>query len=218
MSAVTVKKQKEGKRMAINSFAEFGEMQRSVLQEICNMGAGNAATAISQMISSPTDISTPQVKVLSTVEAGKITDLLSSRTEAYLITLCGDLKGSVLFLFPYAFIERLVSGFFPGATITKRDDIDEMAASVIRETVNIAAATYANNLAIMSGMMVDISVPQNVKKPSANIFSVNAPGTMHVCFINTSLEVTDCHKAFNILFFPELETIKDFMGRIGVQC
>ena len=92
--------------MALNSFADFGEMQRSVLQEICNMGAGNAATALSEMISSATDISTPQVKVLPTAEAGKIADLLSRGTEAFLIKLSCDMQGAVLFIFPGGVGER----------------------------------------------------------------------------------------------------------------
>lgn len=203
--------------MALNSFADFGEMHRSVLQEICNMGAGNAATALSEMISSATDISTPQVKVLPTAEAGKIADLLSKGTEAFLIKLSCDMQGAVLFIFPYAFIERLAETFFPGVSVKSKGDIDEMVASVVRETVNICAASYANNFSMMSGMTVDISTPESVTAPSGEITAVNL-GAVNTCFVNNSITINDSGKSFNVLFFPELKTVQDFMGRIGVEC
>lgn len=204
--------------MALNSFDEFSDMHKSVLQEISNMGAGNAATALSQMISSPTDISTPQVKVNPPMLAGRVADMLSRGAEAFLIKLCGDIQGSVLFAFPYPFIERLGGTFFPGVSVKSAEDVDEMTSSVVRETVNISAAAYANSLALMSGMTVDISVPESVKAPSEAILAISAAGNSNICFVNNSIEITDCHKSFNVLFYPELVTIKNFMAKIGVEC
>lgn len=203
--------------MAISSFVQFNEMHTSFLQEIGNMGAGNAATALSDMIGAPTDISVPQVKILSCAEACKIADLLSSGTAAYLISVSGDLKGCMLFVFPFGFVERLAGTFFPGVSVRSRDDMDEMVSSVIMESVNIVAAAYANNYAIMSGMMVDISVPQSVTKPSVDI-AASVCAAQSACFISNSIIITDCGKSFNVLFFPELETIKLFMGKLGIEC
>lgn len=205
--------------MALNSFDEFSDMHKSVLQEISNMGAGNAATALAQMISSPTDISTPQVKINPAPLAGRVADMLSRTAEAYLIKLREDIQGSVLFVFPYPFIERLAGTFFPGASVQGADSVDEMISSVVRETVNISAAAYANSLALMSGMTVDITVPESIKAPSEQILAESASaGNGGVCFVSNSIEITDCHKAFNVLFYPELNTIKNFMNKIGVEC
>lgn len=204
--------------MSINSFADFTEMHTSFLQEIGNMGAGNAATALSDMVTAPTDISVPTVKIVSSAEGCKLVDMLSGRTAAYLITLCGDLKGSLLFVIPFAFVERLVQTYFPGISIKSKADMDEMATSVVREMVNIVAASYANNFAMISGFMVDISVPEATTAPSMGIMAQQLIGTQALCFINNTLEIVDCKKNFNVLFFPELETIKKFMGKIGIAC
>lgn len=204
--------------MSINSFAEFTEMHTSFLQEIGNMGAGNAATALSDMVTAPTDISVPTVKIVSSAEGCKLVDMLSGRTAAYLVTLCGDLKGSLLFVIPFAFVERLVQTYFPGISIKSKADMDEMATSVVREMVNIVAASYANNFAMISGFMVDISVPEATTAPSMGIMAQQLIGTQALCFINNTLEIVDCKKNFNVLFFPELETIKKFMGKIGIAC
>lgn len=204
--------------MSINSFTAFNEMHTSFLQEIGNMGAGNAATALSDMIGTATDISVPQVKILSVKEASAIADTLSSKTAAYLIKVSGDLKGCMLFVFPFDYVERLASTFFPGISVKSRNDMDEMSLSVLQESVNIVAAAYANNYAIMSGMMVDISVPMSVTAPSEDIAALSADNNSALCFISNSIEITDCKKAFNVLFFPELETIKCFMGKLGIEC
>lgn len=204
--------------MSINSFADFTEMHTSFLQEIGNMGAGNAATALSDMVTAPTDISVPTVKIVSSAEGCKLVDMLSGRTAAYLVTLCGDLKGSLLFVIPFAFVERLVQTYFPGISIKSKADMDEMATSVVREMVNIVAASYANNFAMISGFMVDISVPEATTAPSMGIMAQQLIGTQALCFINNTLEIVDCKKNFNVLFFPELETIKKFMGKIGIAC
>lgn len=199
--------------VAVNSFTDFTEMHTSFLQEIGNMGAGNAATSISNMLGQATDISVPTVRILSKAEAASLTDMLCSRTMAYLVELKGDLKGNVLFVIPFQFITQLVGNFFPGVQINDRSGMDEMACSVVQEMVNIAAAAYANNFAIMSNMLVDISIPNPVTAPSAQVCTADS-----ACFISTSIEIVSSKQSFNVLFFPEIDTIKDFMGRIGIPC
>ena len=204
--------------MSLNSFVEMNELQKSFLEEVSSIGSGNAATAVSEIICSPTDAYAPLLRVLSAADAAAITDKLCSGTAAYLITLQEDLKGSLLFLIPYAFAERLASTYFPDMKIRSRDDIDETANSVIQETVNIVAANFANNFAMMSGMTVDISVPVPVTAPSGDILAQNAAGTVNVCFVNNTIEICDCKKMCNVLFFPELESAKYFMKKMKVEC
>ena len=57
--------------MALNNFNELNDMHKSFLQEIGNMGAANAATEVSNMFSSPTDISTPEKQRICCVQIRK---------------------------------------------------------------------------------------------------------------------------------------------------
>lgn len=201
--------------MVISAFSEFDEMHKSFLQEIGNMGAGNAATEVAGMLSSPTDISTPQVRINPASVAGKVADMLSSKAEAFKITFCGNMKGTLLFIFPYSAIERLAGNFFPEISIKSRDDMDEMTVSAVRETVNIAAASYANSISQMSGDLVDISVPESVSLPSKEICGDR---NSEVCFVKNSIEFLDTHDTFDLMFYPELDTITDFMSKVGLAC
>ncbi len=202
--------------MALNNFNEFNDMHKSFLQEIGNMGTANAATEISKMFSSPTDISTPQVRINPAVIAGKVADMLCANAETFRITLCGDIKGSLLFIFPYATIERLVSAFFPGTSVKCRDDMNEMTVSTVQETVNISAASYANCMALMAGLMVDISVPNAVAVPSKELAEVINSCGGAVCSVKTTIEFTDSHSPFDVIFYPEVSSIASFMGKMGL--
>lgn len=203
--------------MSINSFDGFGEMHRSVLQEICNMGAGNAATAVSEMINQPTDISTPQVKISPPALAGKVADMLSRGGETYYINLFGDLSGSLLFVFPREFTDRFTKALF-GDAFEGSSELADIAASAVREAVNVSAAAFANNFALLSGLMVDISVPEKAAVPSEKILASCEGAGSSVCFVNISTEIVDGHNSFTTMFFPELQSVQELMRRLGVSC
>lgn len=201
--------------MALNNFNEMNDMHKSFLQEIGNMGAANAATEVSNMFSSPTDISTPQVRVNPAMIAGRAADMLCTGAETLSITLSGDVKGSLLFVFPYNSIERLAAPFFPGTEIKSKEDVNEMVTSVMRETVNIAAASYANSMALMSGFMVDISVPNPMTSPSKELAELS--GGNPVCYVKITMEFNDHPRLFDVIFYPELNTITNFMQKMGLE-
>lgn len=202
--------------MALNNFNEMNDMHRSFLQEIGNMGAANAATEVSNMFSSPTDISTPLVRISPAAVAGKVADILSAKAETFLIALSGDVTGSLLFVFPYPSIERLAAAFFPDVSVKSRDDINDMTISVVRETVNIAAASYANCMALMSGFTVDISVPNAVSSPSKEMRELI--GSEPVCSVKNTMEFNDHPHLFDVIFYPEIVTISSFMQKMGLEC
>ena len=156
--------------MAVGSFADFTEMHTSFLQEIANMGAGNAATSLSNMISEPTDISVPSVRIISTGEACQLAAMLCSRTEAYLITLSGDLKGNILFIIPYQFVSQLVGTFFPGTAVNGKADMNEMA--VLKEMLKKLTAEDRERVLTFVHDLQDIG---QTAAPAADRQAWNAP-------------------------------------------
>ncbi len=180
------------------------------------MGAGNAATSVSQMISAPADISTPQVKMLPPALAGKVVDALCRDAMAFLIRLRLDVLGALVFIFPYPFIERLANAFFPGTVIKDAGGIDAMTASLVGETVNLSAAAYANSISILAGMTVDISTPEGIQAPSREILSMVGTGSRAVCSVNNSIEIVDCHEAYTALFYPEWNSVKAILDKLGM--
>ena len=91
------------------SFDELNEMYLDVLKEIGNIGAGNATTAISNMLNLKIDMSVPQVELLP-VE--KITTAIGAEEEVIVGILLGvelDIDGSMLFLMDMTSAHHLVN-------------------------------------------------------------------------------------------------------------
>src|SRR3989449_11106273 len=82
-------------------------LQIDALREVANIGAGHAATALSQMTNRRIMISVPQINVARLEE---VPDLLGSPQDvvaAVLMHMLGDLTGRTLLLFPEAVGRRL---------------------------------------------------------------------------------------------------------------
>ena len=78
---------------------ELKELQLDALREVANIGAGHAATALSQMTNRTIMIAVPEVNVRALED---VTDLVGSGDEvmaAVLMHMMGDLTGRTLVLF-----------------------------------------------------------------------------------------------------------------------
>ena len=84
--------------MAKISLDNLDDMQYDVLKEIGNIGAGNATTALSKMLSIKMDMSVPNVALLPFSE---IADFIGSEEQTVvgiLIGIEGDVDGMMMFL------------------------------------------------------------------------------------------------------------------------
>ena len=174
--------------MAFVSFTQFTELHLSVLQELGNMGSGGAATALATMLNTPTDISVPAVRSLRR------------------------------HLLPYSYINRIVGTYFPDVNIRSESDIDEMANSVINESVNITSGAYANSLAQLSGMFVDISTPSFDGNSLNKIFSQYPPQETASLFVNNTMIIKDVNQTGNMVFFPEINSVCKMIEKMGIPC
>ena len=69
-----------------------------VLREIGNIGAGNATTALAQMLGCKVDMAVPQVRLLEFSEVGSIMGGEEQIMAGIYLMVEGDITGSILFL------------------------------------------------------------------------------------------------------------------------
>src|SRR4029453_10701309 len=137
---------------------ELKELQLDALREVANIGAGHAATALSQMTNRTIMIAVPEVNVRPLEE---VTDLVGSPDEvvaAVLMHMMGDLTGRTLVMFPEGSARALCDILFrrsAGAT----GEFGAMEQSGLKEAGNILASAYMNALSDFMGMMLVPSVP-----------------------------------------------------------
>ena len=134
-------------------------IQLDALREVANIGAGHAATALSQMIGETIMISVP------TINVAPLEDLPPQVTEpdepvaAVLMHMLGDLTGRTLLVFPRRTALRLARLLMRRATDEGRADFSEMDQSAIKEAGNILSSAYMNALSDFMGMMLLPSPP-----------------------------------------------------------
>ena len=140
------------------------ELQLDALREVANIGAGHAATALSQMTNRTIMIAVPEVNVRPLEE---VTDLVGRPDEvvaAVLMHMMGDLTGRTLVLFPEGSARTLCDILFRRSAGTT-GEFGAMEQSGLKEAGNILASAYMNALSDFMGMMLVPSVPSLVDRP-----------------------------------------------------
>src|SRR5438445_10636113 len=116
-------------------------LQIDALREVANIGAGHAATALSQMTNRRIMISVPRINIARLEE---VPDLLGNPQEvvaAVLMHMLGDLTGRTLLLFPERVGRRLCDMLLrrPSGTPAVFAPLDQ---SCLKEAGNILSAAY----------------------------------------------------------------------------
>ena len=149
---------------------ELKELQLDALREVANIGAGHAATALSQMTNRTIMIAVPEVNVRALED---VTDLVGRGDEgmaAVLMHMMGDLTGRTLVLFQADSARALCDILMrrePGST----QEFGIMEQSGLKEAGNILASAYLNALSDFMGMMLVPSVPSLVVDLSAAVLT-----------------------------------------------
>lgn len=79
------------------SLEKVSETYLDVLKEIGNIGAGNAMTALSQMLNCKVDMKVPQVKLLDFNEVGAMMGGEEQVMVGVFLGVEGDITGSMMF-------------------------------------------------------------------------------------------------------------------------
>ena len=144
-----------------------------VLKEIGNIGAGNATTAIANMLGLRIDMSVPEVAFLPVEDLGSAIGAEDEIIVGILLGVEQDIDGSMMFLMDMASAHHIVN------KLMMRDDsyaepFDEMDLSAIKEIGNIIAGSYLSALSGLTNLTIVPSVPFVAVDMAAAILSVPA--------------------------------------------
>ncbi len=206
--------------MAIQNVEQLQDMHLDVLKEIGNIGSGNAASALSELIQCDTDITVPTVKMLDFSEAVNFLGGPEKVAIGMLVGIKGDITGMMLYVLQHSFASKLTSTLF-GTEIEDLTNMNEMESSFISEVGNIMAASYVNALSQLTGMMIDISVPNMTVDMVGAILSVPAVEFAQVgnkvLFIDDGFIIGDGEIKSNMILVPEMQSLETLFTRLGVS-
>ena len=152
-----------GEGMSKIDFNQLNDIQYDVLREIGNIGAGNATTALSQMLNQKMDMSVPKVAL---VPFNEISDVMGSEDQTVvgiMLGFEGDVEGMMMFLFDTKSAHHLVN------TLMMRDKEDgveegaefsDMDMSALNEIGNIVSGSYLTAISKLTNLKMISTVPE----------------------------------------------------------
>ena len=133
-------------------------IQLDALREVANIGAGHAATALSQMTGGTIMISVPTINVARLEEVPPQVSGPEEPVAAVLMHMLGDLTGRTLLVFPKPTAIRLSEMMLRRAQGSSTD-LGELEQSAIKEAGNILSGAYMNARRDFMGLMLLPSPP-----------------------------------------------------------
>ncbi|MCR4568340.1 MAG: chemotaxis protein CheC [Pseudobutyrivibrio sp.] len=197
---------------------EVNEKYFDVLKEIGNIGAGNATTAIANMLGLRIDMSVPEVCFLPVEKLGSAIGAEDEVIVGIMLGVEQDIDGSMMFLMDTPSAHHIVN------RLMMRDDsynepFDEMDLSAIKEIGNIIAGSYLSALSGLTNLTIVPSVPFVAVDMAAAILSV--PAVQFGIFGDNALMInTKFSDELNIngyfILMPEEDSYAKILTALGV--
>lgn len=192
--------------------------QLDILKEIGTVGAGRAATALSELISKKVAINVPEVNL---VPLENISNLLKERDRLFFVIdmeITGEVTGRIFLLFSPDDARHLSSSLL-GKSKEEFDLRDEMLQSAVKESANILCGSYISALADMTRLNILISSPSlaidMVGAILDFIFIQIAQASEEALVVKTDLKVSEASLEGLFLFFPSSESLTKIFETLG---
>ncbi len=202
------------------SYENLNDLQLDVMREIGNIGAGNACTALSVLLGTAIDMSVPRVQLLGFESTTEHLGGEDNMVIGLKIDITGDLEGMMLHVVEKRFAQRIINTFY-AKELDNITNLDEMDSSVLNEMANITSGAYANSIASLTSLFVNIGTPQQVPGKVSDIMRLPLtefvkPGEK-VLVVEEEFTIDDEHISSNMILALESESLERLFERLGVQ-
>lgn len=195
-------------------------LQLDALREIGNVGAGNAATALSQIINLKIDMTVPQVSIMPLGEVPEVVGGPDAMVAGVFLRVFGPAPGSILFLLPresaFTLVDMLM-GRTPGSTLS----LNSLDESALMEIGNILAGAYLNALSHFTKLTLLPSIPALAMDMAGAILSVILIqlGQMgdHALVIETEFTTESDGVKGHFFLIPDPGSLATILAAIGVR-
>ena len=199
------------------NLGHVSEVYFDVLKEIGNIGAGNATTALAQLLQCKVDMKVPQVKLLQFKELGSLMGGEDQVMIGIYLAVEGDITGSIMFIMTNDTGKHLTEKLM--GMKSDSDQFNEMELSALSEVGNIITGSYLNSLSMMTNLKIYPSVPELCIDMAGAILSVPAIefGTIgdDILLIQTQfLDEVELNGYF--ILIPDLESYEKILSSLGI--
>jgi chemotaxis protein CheC len=186
------------------------------MQELGNIGAAHAATTLSQMISSPVEMSVPKITV---VDVAELANHIGEESAALVVfELQGEIPHGGYIIF---YISRKSAVYLTNTMLGLTDPdrpLNEMDESALLEVGNIMASAFLDATAELLGFIMLPSPPVlTIDMAHAAMQSLIAQmqeDIDEVMLFSTELFCAEHKIDSDIIMMPETSTLKTFVERL----
>jgi chemotaxis protein CheC len=196
----------------------LSDMVLDVLREIGNIGAGNAATALAQMIDKKVDMKVPKVNMMDFEDVPDLIGGAEELVSGIYFQFEGDIEGSIMFVLDRDSAINLINLLMPIET----EGFDEMTISALMEIGNILSGSYIASLSNLTNLTIKISPPAIAIDMAGAILSVPA---IEFGYVSDKILIIENEffedlnsKSVNGYFFliPDIDSYERLMMSLGV--
>ncbi len=199
---------------------KLSTIQLDALKEIGNVGAGNSATALSQLINRKIDMTVPQIAIMPLGDVPDVVGGPDAMVAGVFLRVYGPAPSSILFLLPrdsaFTLVDMLM-GREQGYT-TSLNSMDE---SALMEIGNILAGAYLNALSYFTKLTLLPSIPALAMDMAGAILSVILIqlGEMgdHALVIETEFTTENDGVKGHFFLIPDPGSLSTILAAIGVK-
>lgn len=196
---------------------EFNDLQIDALKEVSNIGAGNAATALSQMLEKKVDMLVPEVNILSFNEMVEKSGNEEEIVVAVILKVYGDAPGDILFTMN----EKEAQYFAKTLLCNFKDVNEEVYLSTFQEIGNILGNSYLNAIGKFTGLNLVTSVPVVATDMFAAILTSTFMDAEQysdcVLAIDTNFIEDTKEAGANFFFIPTPGSLNKILENIGLK-
>ena len=200
------------------SFDNVNSMYIDVLRELGNIGAGNATTAIANMLGMKIDMNVPNIRLMEVSKLGTAVGAEDDTIVGIFLEVTEDIEGSMMFLIDIPSARYLVNKLMM-TDVPADQPFGEMELSALKEVGNIIAGSYLSALSSMTNLVIAPSVPYIAVDMAASILSVPAIefGQFgdNALLIQTEICADVAINGYFILM-PEQESYEKILKALGV--
>lgn len=194
-------------------------MHLDILKELGNIGAGNAATSLSQLLNQRVDMSVPEVKLLKLRDVPYLLGGPEIPVVGVTVLVEGDGEGQILLLFTKSSSEKLVKNIMIGFPQGEIDE--EMKLSVLLEVGNIVSSTFLNALASFTNMKLIPTVPASASDMAGalldTVLTIDTTENDTIITVVTDFLVQGEMIEGYLVFVPSLLALNKIFNSLGVS-
>ena len=206
--------------MGIKNYDELNSLELDTLREVGSIGTGNAATALSQMLSREVRITLPEVRIMGYNEAIEWIGGPEEITAGVLVKLSGQLTGIMLSVQQLDFV-NLVLDSIMSKKIEDYSQLTELENSALVEVGNIMISTFINALSGLADIDIKLTVPAFAVDMQGAILAVPMAEyggqSDYIMTIGGNFVCENKQVPCRLLMSPDLRSLNVLLRKLGVS-